>query len=448
MAIYRFSKDVTSDANLVHSAISAPVDGLIFYDPLQSYSDSTETGQSLNYVGNISYQDYKGISAPVTDGSSYIYATDAFEPSPDGAYTISGWVVVASTFPSEDYRYLFGIGGSGTGARLTCAHYGTVGGLVANVGGTSIFSGVSYPEGLNHVLITYDGVNTVSIYINGKLSASGELTTTISTYDVSIFTRPDLNYGSTDGTIVTAMRVYNRVLTESEIQTLSQEIVKAPVTSVGFDELGYPIAYDSASAAGILTIKMPEDGLVFYSALTSSEGFDNALGNPQFVEKDGIPCVYFDGESLLNVYLDGMPQGSSARTISFFFRYDDFYEDCAMVATGNSAPNEQYDIGMNGNRKICVWGWDNDTTYSFAPDYNEFYHCVITLESDGTEKLYINGELMQTKVHSDLNTTGDEICVGSEFGAWYFTGYMAALRVYNRALSADEIQQLAKEFTV
>ena len=213
------------------------------------------------------------------------------------------------------------------------------------------------------------------------------------------------------------------------------------------DEFGHPIPYDSASAAGLLTIKLPEDGLVFYSALTSADGFDNAIGNPQFVTKDNIPCVYLDGDSLLNVYPDDMPQGSSARTISFHFLMEEF-EVGSLISTGSPSSNKQYIIGLNDSKNLCVWGYNNDVTYSFKPENNNFYHCAITLESNGTEKLYINGELIQTEDHSGLNTTGTELCVGSEFGSWNFTGYVAALRIYNRALSAGEVQQLAREFSI
>lgn len=213
------------------------------------------------------------------------------------------------------------------------------------------------------------------------------------------------------------------------------------------DDFGYPIPYDSASSAGLLISKMPQKGLVFYSALTSAEGFE-VTGNPQFVTKDGIPCVYFDGESYFKTEVDDMPQGSSPRSIAVYFYIEDFNGDTGIVATcGGGAENTLYDVCLSPQRKIYIQGWSNDTYYSFKPDVGRFYHLTITLESDGTEKLYVNGELIETKDHSGLGSSGNDIWVGSNYGDYLFTGYIAALRIYNRALSLDEITLLAGEFS-
>ena len=213
------------------------------------------------------------------------------------------------------------------------------------------------------------------------------------------------------------------------------------------DDFGYPIPYDSASSAGLLISKMPQKGLVFYSALISAEGFE-VTGNPQFVTKDNIPCVYLDGKSYLKTDIDGMPQGSSPRSIAVYFYIEDFNGDTGIVATcGGGAENTLYDICLDSRNRLSIQAWSNDVTYSFVPERNKFYHCVITLENDGTEKLYINGELIETKDHSGLGSSGRELWVGSQYGDYRFNGYISSVRIYNRALSLDEIALLAGEFS-
>lgn len=436
MAIYRFSKAEQTVVDWSNSGLAMPEEGLIFHAPL-----SDDTGMSID-GGDPQFVTEDGIPCVYFSDSS-LYVDIENMPQGSAARSFSFFCKPDSVedlcfvdIGSDTYNKLYEIGCDPDGKFCVWCYDND------NMYDTTLTTGEFY-----HVAVTLDAEGTEKLYINGNLMETKTRSSLTNTNGTNMRLGSARGWGAYYG-YMAAFRIYNKALTDAEISTLSQEFKRVIhyTTSYGFDDFGHPIAYDSASAAGLLTIKLPEDGLVFYSALTSAEGFDNALGNPQFVEKDGIPCVHFDGESLLNVYLDGMPQGSSARTISFHFMYDDFFEDCAMVATGNPSTDEQYNIGIDGNRKICVWGYDNDTHYSFATDYNEFYHCAITLENDGTEKLYINGELMQTKDHSGLNTTGTELCVGSEFGLNYFIGYMAALRVYNRALSADEVQQLAKEF--
>ena len=73
---------------------------------------------------------------------------------------------------------------------------------------------------------------------------------------------------------------------------------------------------------------------------------------------------------------------------------------------------------------------------------------VTTTHSAGVNKLYVNGTLRNT--HSrNLNISGNSGTIGSFLsGSEKITGTLAALRVYDRVLTADEIAALAAEFTI
>lgn len=217
----------------------------------------------------------------------------------------------------------------------------------------------------------------------------------------------------------------------------------------GFNQFGKAIGYRSASAAGLLASKMPEDGLVFYNPLKSAAGL-NVTGNPQFVTQNGIPCAYFDGESCFDTTAENLPQGYSERTLSCWFNYDD---DCylgdwvMMLGYGTQDWYSQFGLGINDSGRAVASGYGSDAVFSYYPDSETFYHVAITFY-DGETKLYINGEFVQRVTVSGLDTVGNSVWIGSENGACKFKGYIAAPRIYNRILTAEEIQQLSTEFTI
>ena len=76
-------------------------------------------------------------------------------------------------------------------------------------------------------------------------------------------------------------------------------------------------------------------------------------------------------------------------------------------------------------------------------------HALITYNGT-TLKLYIDG-IEKSSVDYELNTGTMRFGIGA--WAWghithYFTGYVASVRVYDRVVTAGEIQQLAGEFDV
>lgn len=72
-----------------------------------------------------------------------------------------------------------------------------------------------------------------------------------------------------------------------------------------------------------------------------------------------------------------------------------------------------------------------------------WYHLVGTLDSAGNKRIYINGSL--SNISSGETFNGNSTSVPLKFGvrtAAYYTGQLDEARIYNRALSADEVSQL------
>ena len=205
---------------------------------------------------------------------------------------------------------------------------------------------------------------------------------------------------------------------------------------------------------------VPTDGLVFYAPLdkasTTAETGQELItsGNVVYETVDGIPSAYFDGSSTIympdnSADIATLPSGNDPSTMSVWFK-----------STGNEWGNL---VGYCGNEDTarCIWLHSDGTISSsdgsnimhgagFRDDTNHFgsnwCHALITY--DGTTlELYIDGVKKSTYAVS-LNT--DTIRFGIANWPWthntyYFTGYLAAARIYDRVLSQDEITRLASE---
>jgi len=105
--------------------------------------------------------------------------------------------------------------------------------------------------------------------------------------------------------------------------------------------------------------------------------------------------------------------------------------------------------GTSGNSGIAIWnggfhGYHSGNTMVFAPaSANEWVHIVVTYEGlpvNPTVKIYKNGSLAQTGI-STYNRPLDSnlfIATTSNFYS-YFNGTVDEVRIYNRALSPEEI---------
>ena len=196
---------------------------------------------------------------------------------------------------------------------------------------------------------------------------------------------------------------------------------------------------------------IPDDGLVFYVPLESAEA---ATGQP--ISNNGVTfapdaalgrdVAVFDGSANLSFTPTGMPSGTAPHTKSLWIKFNGDTGQVYVLAWGSNGSDSASTIAARNNK----WAW------CFAGDWEETdvdvpagqWLNVTTTHSAGVNKLYVNGTLRNT--HSrNLNISGNSGTIGSFLsGSEKITGAMAALRVYDRVLTADEIAALAAEFTI
>lgn len=238
------------------------------------------------------------------------------------------------------------------------------------------------------------------------------------------------------------VRIYDRALDEGEIHELAQN---ASATEVG---------------AGI---SKGGTGLIMHYTLANSTapfgpaGSSLSLGGsvPALITgRDGTVngAFYYDGLGYhFTTSKVGLPLGNAPRT------------HCGWVRPANKIATGQYftilQYGLNGtNQKAGLWlrdnggvkklvngGGGNDHEANFDFPINTWIHVCNTY--DGTNSsLYANGRLLGTAAFPAWNTQQGDLGIGRDLPtAGYLMGGLADIRIYNNALSATQIRELATQ---
>ena len=193
----------------------------------------------------------------------------------------------------------------------------------------------------------------------------------------------------------------------------------------------------------------PTNGLVFYAPLAEDKATAETgqtltkTGTITQAKIDGIPCSYFNGNSYIRVDLSTMPYGTDDFAFSLWCRCDGTYGVILQLGTWSGGARLSqlesgfFELWMKGDVKLLT-----------AETYNSMVHVTVTRNS-GTISLYINGSLVATSQETAELSQYTQISLMNSYtnGPRYITGYLAAVRLYNRGLSADEITELANEFS-
>ena len=113
---------------------------------------------------------------------------------------------------------------------------------------------------------------------------------------------------------------------------------------------------------------------------------------------------------------------------------------------GYAANDMRFDLQLN-NTSGDVWlnvGGGGDILFSYSPPLNVWTHLTVVARSGATD-LYVNGTLTETLGQFSLGTDGTAVTrIGdaADGGEDAFLGLLDDVRIYNRALSAQEIQRL------
>ncbi len=143
--------------------------------------------------------------------------------------------------------------------------------------------------------------------------------------------------------------------------------------------------------------------------------------------------------------------GNSARTISVWFKTAPKSTQQYFLSWGstNNATNTGSILGIAADPSVTYhflgfFGINNDLSLLNADQYFDNRWHLMSFTYDGNiMNLYLDGVSQSTKTNSPLNTGSSNLIIGSYHqNSNYFNGQLDEVRIYNRALTAAEVQQM------
>ncbi|MDD3153488.1 MAG: LamG domain-containing protein [Victivallaceae bacterium] len=212
---------------------------------------------------------------------------------------------------------------------------------------------------------------------------------------------------------------------------------------------------DALVKIGSLWTGIPTDGLMFYAPLDQSHTMAgtgqtlNVVGAVSYTTENNVPCAVFAGNAGIYAALNGQYASAS---ISLWAKSDATggvaYPVVAMLGTSsyNQSSNTNTVMLYDTTANLCAG--DVVTNLQTENPLPSLSHIVYTYQNN-ERKLYVNGTLIASDTASSGTVIADYVAIGCTSyglnGSQGYNGKIARVRVYNRALSADEVQKLYNE---
>lgn len=195
------------------------------------------------------------------------------------------------------------------------------------------------------------------------------------------------------------------------------------------------------------------DGAIKTVINDSAGNFSTTASNGVLLEDPTSPTgVTFNGNFMIsdkNSLIKNTFSGKGQFTIAAWVRLSDFNEHNVIASTGDNQVTLKID--SSGRLEFFVYdnGWDNIITVKPSDagvGVNQWFHIAAVRDAQGL-KLYVNGKLVGTRSYTGSAPNSGTLGIGIQPGATdrKFRGAMAAVQIYNRALTADELMSLTPD---
>ena len=206
-------------------------------------------------------------------------------------------------------------------------------------------------------------------------------------------------------------------------------------------------------------IPMPTDGLIFYTPLKEQKSSDEL----------GTPLTYYGSAKQSYVYDDELKQtvckfegGAIATTTNQYVLPKQITMSMWVKAFTNASAPWALNMQKQGSAKaymlrtdyVVVWNnsYDQEFPLPSSNDRTKWHHYLMTCDGQNLCG-YLDGSLVVSQQISTSSFGSSDyapVSIGTNAGfsdnSADFEGYITAVRVYNRALSDDEIKLLSREF--
>ena len=430
------SSQVVGHAIYSKSAETMPTEGLVFYLPCDSDSYTTaQTGQSLSKSGMVTATTVNGIPCLEIKSGSYLSGTlDGF--SGDVSMALSFWF---KRLDSSSSAYITAgkgnynlTSGNEIWGSVESDHIETACGSAGSDAKRAGIYNASIGTGWHHGYFSYDATSKkFKTVLDGNTENAGysaersyNFSSGLTLCINSLARATSAVKGNAD---YSQIRIFNRALSDAEIKLLAGEYKQEEVKNIF-------IAVKEQSA-------IPDDGLIFYASLSeesSTAETGQALtknGTITYQTYKGIPCAHF----------------SSAYILSQLSDYVTPYPMTFAIWAAPDTTDSRALWSFSNDKPLMYW---NGSYHVYEPDHNvsaanvgDWHHIAWSINSDRSSTYYFDGVAMGTVTSSNTSAI-KSMCIGYRNGNQpQWIGYLAGFRIYNRALSADEISALANEYT-
>lgn len=286
-----------------------------------------------------------------------------------------------------------------------------------------------------HVVGTYDGA-TVRLYVDGQLKAS-----TIFSSSIAPYTGNHISFGyQLDGRMHDT-RVYNRAITEAEIAE-----IYGLVAHWKLDETSGSVAYDSSGMENHATLSGTEQWTPS-GQVDGAHAFDYSDGEDYFTApSNAVLDNLQEGSFSVLAYLK--PSSSPPGTGS---EYNSAYALLSKQGYHTGLVYDEYNQFYLEHWRATGPTWAGAGAWS-THAAGKFYHVVgVVNRDDGTTSIYVDGVLQET-----TNFTPGDSAWESGTNPWRIGisepgtanwnrpahGVIDDAKLYNRALSADEVYRI------
>ena len=195
-----------------------------------------------------------------------------------------------------------------------------------------------------------------------------------------------------------------------------------------------------------------DSALVFYAPLAYNTTVAvtgqriSLSGNGGFTTFKGIPCCY-GIRVLAEDENSNIPILAQPRTVCGWACFNSTQSVWLFAFGSGGNDSNTLALGCKDGKFMC-YSSSSILQTGVTVSVGEWYHLLVTYNGS-TIKMFING-VKSGQLEKKLETTNDPGVYAGYLATqnnFDFNGYVAGIRVYNRALSTDEILQLSKEFT-
>lgn len=297
----------------------------------------------------------------------------------------------------------------------------------------------------SHVCAMHNNLTGITAaYLNGHLVATAPQPAILTGTTVLHIGRNIAGPYDFNGAIAD-VRLYQRVLSEGEINELAQD-------AGGTAQVGNSF---NTGATGLLSHYEFSGGVPALANLQASGPLGGTLGNsassPLGKDGDASGSAYFNGTANLTGAATGLPAGNAPRTMCAYFAPQSYPSGtyAYAVSYGDVAGFSGFGIGIKdiggGVYQITnTFSSGGDNLVTFRPPLNSWNHLCASYDGT-TSMLYLNGAFMGSQPAA-LTTVLTSFNIGSWVNnSQYMQGKIDDVRIYNNALSAVQIRQLATQ---